>query len=161
MSTSGVYRRARKRGDAAGPPSITAVAFPVRTRKPIPADSLLERFPVAPWGSRSRSWVGIEEPCGCLTQFHQVKPVTIRIRKISATKETLINDLERNAFFLELGHGPVEILYLEPDGHGLRRSGGRGLPVRMQSDHGPRRLQFDPFVTVSDLLPQAEVVPIE
>src|SRR5439155_10986447 len=42
MSTSGMYSRARNRGDASAPPSITAVAFPVRTRKPMPADSLQE-----------------------------------------------------------------------------------------------------------------------
>src|SRR2546427_6720675 len=62
MSMHGMYIRARKRGEAAGPPTITAVAFPVRTRKPMPADSP-GTPPLAP--RRTLQWrtgVGTKDP---------------------------------------------------------------------------------------------------
>src|SRR2546430_2307068 len=59
---SGMYIRARKRGDSAEPPSITAVAFPVRTRKPMPADSP-GTPPLAPRRTfRWRTGVGTKDP---------------------------------------------------------------------------------------------------
>src|SRR6267143_7282359 len=62
MSISGMYTRARKRGEAAGPPSITAVAFPVRTRKPMPADSPRAPLLVACRVFRLRTDVGTKDP---------------------------------------------------------------------------------------------------
>src|SRR5256886_16533832 len=59
---SGMYIRARERGEDAGSPTVTAVAVPVRTRKPMPAD-FPRTPPLAPRCTfRWRAGVGTEDP---------------------------------------------------------------------------------------------------
>src|SRR2546421_11794392 len=59
---SGMYIRARKRGDSGEPPSITADAFPVRTRKPMPADSPRPAPLATRRTFRWRTGVGTKDP---------------------------------------------------------------------------------------------------
>src|SRR2546425_6506441 len=75
-----------------------------------------------------------------------MESVTVRIHEIGATEKSFFLNLERDPSFLELRHGPVEVLDLETDRHRLRRRGGLGLAVRMQRDDRPPSFQLEPFV---------------